>query len=400
MKIVEINSVCEYSSTGRIVSEIRRKAIKENDQITIFYGEKKGNFPDAIYIGNILDHKLHGLMKRPTGLTGYFSKGATKKLLKELRKIKPDLVHLHNLHSNYVNIPMLLNYLKNNEIPTVITLHDCFLFTGRCYHYTSYKCDKWLTQCNQPCPFSDGCSNKNVGRMFNDKKEIFKDFKNLYILSPSKWGADEARKSILKNAKLIDNVYNWVDLSLFKPSDGSKVRERYNIGNKFMILGVSSGWNDKKGISDFVELAGKLGDDCQIVLIGRQNRELPKNILSIPEISPKDLVDFYSAADCFVSASREETFGLVIAEAMACGTPAIVYDTTACPEVVGPGCGYVVPLKDVDAVIGKIREIKEKGKESYSKNCISFVHENFDKEKNLDKLWEIYRMATREREKS
>ena len=124
---------------------------KRGHQCLVAYSKGKSAFHNSIHIGNDIDHKVHAIMSRITGLQGYFSYLATKKLLAELDAFQPDIVHLRNLHSNYINLHMLLKYLADKDIATVITLHDCWFYTGKCTYYVSAKCNKWQDECGQ-CP--------------------------------------------------------------------------------------------------------------------------------------------------------------------------------------------------------------------------------------------------------
>lgn len=398
MKVVQINAVCGYGSTGKICVEISEYMNEKNIENYIFYSDKTSDFKNASKLNSKLDVKIHGLFSRITGMQGYFSKGHTKKIISEIKRIKPDIVHLHNLHGNYIHLNMLLDYLAKNDIATVITLHDCWFFTGKCMHYKMMNCYKWQTGCYKCPQLKNG--NKSwffdrTKKMWKDKKEHLEKIPRLGVIGVSDWITEQGKNSLLKNAKIIKRIYNWVDLDAFYPQN-ENVKEKYNIpNNKFIILMIGAGWNiNSDKFKDALKLSEMLDSNMQIVIVGNglKNVSVPKNITKIEYIDGKDeLAKVYSNADVYVHVSGEDTFGKVVVEAMACGTPAIVYDSTALPELIGENCGYVVLCEDVEAIYDKIKLVKENGKKFYSDNCVEYVRENFEKNKLIDETIELYK---------
>ena len=312
-------------------------------------------------------------------------------------ELKPDIVHLHNLHSNYINLHMLLKYLAQNDISTVITLHDCWFYTGKCTHYTIDGCYKWKTGCNKclrlkkdiPSWFLD-CTSK----MWKDKNKLFNSISNLAVVGVSDWITNEAKRSFLKNASIIRRIYNWIDLDDFQPK-ASNIKRKYGIPEyKFVILSVSAGWDENSDrYKDAIKLSELIDNTMQIVLVGSglNKEKLPENIIGIDYIDGKDeLAKMYSAADVYVHLSREDTFGKVVAEAMACGTPAVVYNSTALPELVGKDNGFVVEYGNISKMYDVIVKISKTDKTRYSGQCIDFVRERFDKAKLLQETVKLY----------
>lgn len=393
MRIVQINSVCDYGSTGHIVGEISDELTNRNIENYIVYSKGKSCRKNVYCMGNEFDRKIHAFLSRLLGMQGYFSYFATKKMLRFLDKTSPDIVHLHNLHSNFINMPMLFNYLIKKDIAAVITLHDTFMFTGKCVHYTIAGCKKWMECCGE-CPQLES-GNKSwffdkTNKMLCDKAEWYTNLKKLAVIGVSEWITNEAKQSILKNADIIETVYNWIDLKMFYPHQ-SDIRKKYNIKEKHIILGVSLSWSSEKGIDDFNRLADMLDERFKIVLVGRAAENVNKRILNIERTSDmQTLSDLYSAAEVFYNPTRRETFGKVTAEALACGTPVIVYNTTACPELVGDGCGYVEAVGDITAVYNDIIKIAG-NKQKYTDKCRLFAEKSFDKIKKLDETIELYK---------
>lgn len=395
MKVLQINAVSRIRSTGRIVSEIVDVLNQTGNKGVIACSSRKST-NNEIKIGNKIDTKIHSLLSRIFGTQAYFSKRATKRLLNSVSKLNPDVVHLHNLHSNYINLKLLLNYLAKNDIPTVITLHDCWFYTGKCTYYTVYNCYKWQTECGG-CPRlkKDNPSwiFDRTQKMRQDKMKWFSAIPRLAVVGVSDWITNEARKSFLSSAKIITRIYNWIDLETFKPSDQTSLNKKLSLKDKFIILGVASGWSNAKGLDKFIELAGKVSSDTTIVLVGGMNGNinLPANVIHINEThDTTELAQYYSLADVYLHLSLEETFGKTIAEAMACGTPAVVFDSTACAEVVGKDCGIVVSPNDMEAVYKAVLEIKSSGKGKYSDKCIKRATENFNMDDNIKQTINLY----------
>lgn len=397
MKVVQINAVYEFSSTGRTTREMHVFLQSEGIESYVFCANKNNPHQNIFKMGNTIDHFIHGLCSRVIGLQGYFSYFATSRMLSKLKEIKPNVVILRNLHANYVNIPMTLRFLARHQIPTIVVLHDCYLFTGHCCYYTKDHCDKWMSECHS-CPILDKY-NKSLffdwsRKIFRDKKKLFGAINKLAVIGVSDWVANEAKLSpVFAKAKYIERIYNWIDHSVFYPREGSDCRKRYGLGNEdFVILGVAQVWDDVKGLPLFIQLAEKM-PDVKILLAGAIGQVvLPPNIIPAGIVSSTDeLATLYSMANVLVNFSIQETFGKVAAEALSCGTPIIVNRSTANPELCGDGCGKIVNNRTCSEVIQQVKTIKEEGKSNYSIRCQQFANNNFSKDKNLRAYLDLFK---------
>ena len=395
MKILQINSVCGYGSTGRNAVEIANELHKCGDQCYIAYGFGDDHgFPNAIKTGDRLDHYYHNIYSRVTGRQGYCSRNATIKLIQKIKAIDPDIIHLNNLHAHYLNLELFFKHLAETNKPVVWTLHDCWAFTGKCAHYTAIGCYKWQTHCNH-CPqvrqYPPSLFLDYSEQAFTDKKRLFTSIKKLTIVPVSHWLASEVKKSFLSIYN-IKTIYNWVDRNVFKPVSADALREKYHLKNKFVILGVSSLWIPGKGLKDFLSISQKIDHNSVIILVGsRNNINLPSNIISIPRTADvNELAQWYSLADVFINPSLEETFGKVTVEAMSCGTPAIVYNSTASPELIGAGCGYVIEPGNIENLLLAIANIKKTGKSNYTASCCTHVEKNFNKTQCIHEYKKVY----------
>ncbi|OOV29261.1 hypothetical protein BXU11_04905 [Flavobacterium sp. LM5] len=391
MKVVMINSVSGYGSTGSICVDIALELERQGHECFIAYGQVSRGYQNEFKIGTKLENHLHNVGSRLFGKQGYFTKRGTKKLVDFLRSYNPDVIHLHNLHGNYLNLEILFKYLIEVQKPVVWTLHDCWAFTGKCAHYTDVNCYKWETQCKQ-CPqlasYPPSLFFDYSKEMFNDKKKWLIGLQNLQVITVSHWLNQEASRSFLKKYP-ISTIYNWVEHSIFKESRNDDFIKKYSIDcSKFTIILVSASWHaqDVKW-QDALKLAQIIDSDSQIILVGNvaSPNLVPKNCIHIDYLhGNEELAIAYSVADVYVHLSTEDTFGKVIAEAMSCGTPAIVYDATACPELVDEGCGYVVEKRNIEQVNASLLKVKAHTKKFYSQSCVDKVTQDFDLKTNVE----------------
>ena len=358
MKVLLINSVCGIRSTGRIVAQLAEDYISKGDECRIAYGREEApeKFREISYrIGSELSVKVNAAFARIFDNEGLNAKTTTKKFLNWANTYNPDVLWLHNLHGYYLNIEMLFDWIKSRpQMQVKWTLHDCWAFTGHCSYFSFVKCTRWHDGCGQCCQtqkYPRSLFVDSSKRNFKRKKSAFCGVKNMTLITPSNWLSDLVKKSFLKEYP-VEVCYNTIDQNVFVPT-ASDFRIKYNLNNRKIVLGVASVWDDRKGLADFIELSSVLQPDYAVVLVGITHDEMkkcPANIIGIPPTnSPEELAKIYTAADVFVNPSKEETFGLTTLEALACGTPAIVYKDTACEEIANLYGGVAVE-QSVDAL--------------------------------------------------
>lgn len=358
MKVASINTVATQSNApGRIMLNISDAIIESGGKSFVAYGRGESSICNSYKIGSTCDTIIHTLYSRISDSEGLHSINATKKLIAQLVNFSPDIVHLHNTHGHYISYQILMQWLKDCNIPIVWTMHDCWAFTGHCCHYTANKCDKWKNGCidckySYTYPHSISSQSK---RNFELKRELFSSLPNLTIVAVSNWLANELKQSYL-NKYPIEVIHNGIGTEIFKPMQHSS-------NGKFRILGVASHWGENKNIEFFNHLANKISTDEEIIIVGdipiKKRLHLHKRITHIGKFySAEKLAKIYSSADVFINPSREETFGMTTIEAMACSTPAIVNNATALPEVITPETGYAIDINDIDAVYNTLQHIK------------------------------------------
>lgn len=375
MRVLQINSVCGIGSTGRIVTDLYKVLEAQGHECIIGYG--RGTAPNdinSIKIGKDIDNYMHVAKTRIADKHGFGSTRATKEFIKQVKEYNPEIIHLHNIHGYYINIEILFDYLKVVKIPIFWTLHDCWAFTGHCAHFDYVGCNKWKTGCyscpqKQEYPASLILDNSKYN--YQKKKELYLSVKNMTIITPSQWLADLAKQSFLGKYP-IKVINNGIDLAEFKPIQ-SDFREKYNLQNKFIILGVANHWNKLKGLDTFIELSRHLNESYQIILVGiteKQKKILPQNVIGITKTNNvRELAEIYTAADVFVNPTLQDTFPTTNIEALACGTPVITFKTGGSVESIDSNCGIVVEKGNMAELISAIKRLKLNN--FSSEKCIS-----------------------------
>lgn len=365
MKVLQINSVCGIGSTGRIAMDLHEILIEQGHESYIAFGrEEPQNCDTAIRIGSPLDNYGHAVLSRIFDRHGFGSITATNKFVRKVEALDPDIIHLHNIHGYYINIEILFDYLKHSNKPVMWTLHDCWSFTGHCSYFDYVGCDKWKSECHDcsqtkvyPSSILLDASREN----YRKKKELFTGLRNMTIVTPSNWLANLVKESYL-NEYLVQVINNGIDLEVFRPTK-SDFREKNGLQNKFVILGVASVWEKRKGFEYFIELSKSLKGDEMIVIVGlteKQLKNLPQNIIGITKTNSKrELAEIYSAADVFLNPTLEDNFPTTNLEALGCGTPVITFNTGGSIESIDELCGFVVERRNINALTETILKCKQ-----------------------------------------
>lgn len=397
-KILQINSAANSASTGRIAEQIGLLAKADGCDSYIAYGRIANKSQSKlIRIGNNLSVRLHGIESLLFDNHGLSSSLATRQFINAIKEIGPDIIHLHNIHGYYLNYQLLFEFLSSMRIPVVWTLHDCWPFTGHCSYYSDIDCQKWQKQCGQ-CPkihnYPKSLFWDRSERNYRIKKECFNSITNLTLVPVSHWLEDEVKKSFLAKHN-VHCILNGIDIEQFKPKENlDYVRDSYGLNGKKILLGVATAWGPRKGWADYIKLSGMLSKDYQIVMVGvteKKAKELPSNILVIKRTESVDeLAELYSVADVVLNLSDEESFGLTTAEGFACGTPSIVYNCTASPELITTETGFVLEKGDLEGVVKAIYAITTNGKEHYAGKCRERAVSLYDKNKNYSQYIELY----------
>lgn len=401
MKVLQINTFYGYGSTGRIMRDLKEVAeangIESYAAFGYGYTPKDDEVKKVYRIESDRELLVSKFWTKATGHHGFNNKAETKRLLAWIDKVQPDIIHMHNIHNHYVNVRMLLEYIAKKNIPCVLTMHDCWTFTGYCAYFDYSACDKWKIGCNH-CPSLNGYP-KTFALIdpspwnYKMKQKLFAPL-NITFVSPSQWLCDLQQQSFLK-AKPCVVLNNGVDLSVFHPIK-SNVREEYGIGNRKMILAVAGGLSPRKGREYLLKLPLLLHDDEVLVLVGLQKGQedlLPKTdkVIGIQRTKTSDeLVGLYSEADVFINLTLEDNFPTTNIEALACGAPVVTFRTGGSPEVVIPETGIVVEKGDMDALLAAIRTVLTNGKSHYMDACRAKAEADYNKNVQYGKYVDLY----------
>jgi putative glycosyltransferase len=385
MKILLLDVNYKSGSTGKIVYDLKQELEKEGHEVLACYGRgKKVEEKSVMKFAYDFETLIHAFLSRLTGLMGYFSYFSTRRLIKEIEKFEPDVVHIHETHSYFMNHLPLIEYLKKKNIKTVWTFHCEYMYTGNCGH--AYDCNKWKNICEN-CPnikrYPKSLFFDFTHKMFLDKKKAFENFNNLTIVTPSKWLKDRVEKSFLKN-KRVEVIHNGINIDIFKPKDFTHLITKHNIKNKKVILSVAPDIMSKEKGGEWIV---KLAEQCTnleyiFILIGVKdlNKKFPNNVIALGRTENQiELAEYYSLADIFLICSERENFPTTCLEATCCGTPIIGFDEGGTKETGLPEKSFFVSYGDLKELKNQLEKflndqeslydgISQEGIKRYSKN--------------------------------
>lgn len=387
MRVLLINATYGDGSTGTIVKDIQNACVKDGMDCKVAYAYS--SIPEADRagwkIGNFFSNKLHAALSRINGQAGYFSHFTTLRLISLIDKYKPDIINIHNLHSNYVNLNMLLTAIAKRDIPLVVTLHDCWYFTGGCFHFTNAACDKWMTDCvgcpkkrqDTPAYLRDRASS-----ILKDRYKYFNAIPRLHVIGVSEWITSLARRTVFKNAHCL-TIHNGIDTSVFKPTIPA-LKDDLGLSGKRIILGPASKWLLPVNRKLLEETANRLKSEEVLLLFG-VNGNVDKSLPGVKFFgftrNKQQLAELYSIADIFVNCSREDTLSTINIEAQSCGVPIIAYANTGSTETVHPTIGKCIESGKVEEIIEAIDRATLKN-EDVSCELHDWVVRNFEKSNN------------------
>lgn len=406
-KIFRITTTINSGAIGKTAEQLGELVMAEGwESYCAFSRPGNPSTSTLMRVGNKWSILFHVFLTRVFDMCGYGSYFATKRLVREIKNISPDLIHLHNIHSYDFNLKVLFEYLKQSGIPVVWTQHDCWAFTGHCTHYSKVRCGKWKNGCHG-CPQThaypkswlfDGSS-----RNYTLKKQLFSSVNNLTLVAVSKWMKNELAQSFLSDNH-IRHIYNGIDTTIFRPlqDKNDETRKKYQLGEKKILIGVAAIWEEKKGIDDYILLSQILPKDYQILLVGvpeRIKKRFPCQIRTLCRTeSMEELALLYSVSAVCLNLSYEESFGKTTVEAMACGVPCVVYNCTASPELVDEETGIIVKPGDVEGVLNAIKTIGNWDRSKSINDCRERACKLFSVDKNYQQYIGLYRELLNERE--
>jgi len=397
MKIFQIDVACNVTSTGRIAEGIGLEVIADGGESFIAYGRYGAESKSKTYrVGNELGVILHGIYTRLFDRHGFGSRRATKNLISIIDQIRPDIIHLHDIHGYYINFKILFAYIIERKIPVVWTQHCCWAFTGHCAFFEFVNCEKWKAECHhcrQKKEYPASYLLDNSKSNYYQKKEFFTNVPNMTVVTVSKWLEGLVKQSFLSKYPIL-TIYNGIDSETFKFRKNN-VKEKYKIKDKFVVLGVASPWSRRKGLADFFELRKACGDDIAIILVGLEKSQilsLPRGIIGVEKTeSVNELAEMYSAADLFFNPTWEDNFPSTNLESLACGTPVATYRTGGSIEAVSEDTGFILNKGDIEGVISIIQKIRNFDKSFYFHKCRSRALSYFRQEDRFKEYIDVYK---------
>lgn len=385
-KLLQINVVSNMLSTGKITEDISKVASSKGWECYVAYGRwARPGICKEVRIGSMFDVYAHYLEHKLLDNEGLSSRQSTKRFIMDIEELKPDIIHLHNIHDHYLNYPLFFDYLAHSGIPVVWTQHDCWSFTGGCMYYDMLDCEKWKNECTG-CPEKRAWICEKTNTQFALKKEYFLKVPNLTLITVSNWLQDIIRESFFSKCD-IRTIHNGVDLDVFRYGHSQKKDPGI-----FQILGVAGVWHKRKGLTDFIKIRQLLPLDYRIVLVGlsdSQIAELPEGIVGIRRTHDVyELASLYADSDVYVNPTYSDNFPTTNIESLACGTPVITYRTGGSPEAIDEVTGMVVEQGDVEALAESIRHMRLNPLSP--DNCRKRAEQMFDKNICFDEYIELY----------
>ena len=385
--LLQINVTANWGSTGKIAEQIGLLAMQHGWESYIAYGRMmNASKSNLIIIGCQWEVYRHYVEGRFFDREGLASRKSTSTFLKMVDEIKPDIIHLHNIHDHYLNYPLLFEYLAEQKIPVVWTQHDQWATTGHCA-FNLVGCEKWKTGCNR-CPEIKWYSFDRSEANFQLKKNLLSSIPSLTIVPVSDWLGRIIAQSHLKE-RPIQVIHNGIDLSVFTPQQ-EDVHERYGIKGKKIILGVAAVWDKRKGLDDFYELSkGLSADEYAIIIVGKvKEKKGESRIIFIDRTQNQlELAQLYTAASVFVNPTYQDNYPTKNLEAMACGTPVITYDTGGSPESVDEETGRVVKQGDIEGLVDAVNELPS---QSLCEKCLERAVRLFDGKRTYNAYVGLY----------
>lgn len=309
-----------------------------------------------------------------------------------------DIVHYHLLHNYMISYAMFPELAKTK--PSVLTIHDPWLFTGHCIY--PMDCTKWEHEQCEACPHLNRhfpLKEDMASYLWRLKKEIFSCM-DIDIVVASQWMLDLARRSpITAHIKDVHLIPFGIDTDLFCDTrDKDVTRAKLGIPSSHVVLFFRSDPSEYKGASYIQEMLDCLAPSHPITLltvgmiglIKKGNHE----IVEMGWVNDDEqMADLYGASDIFLMPSVAEAFGLMAIEAMSSGLPIVVFSGTSLPSVTcAPECGIVIENKDANQFARVVERLinNEQERNVRGKLGRTLALKHYRSEDHFRKLLELY----------
>lgn len=368
MTIIQVNVVFGQGSTGKIAADIDARLQAEGLCSVVCYGRKEAPRAPAreeqpFKFCTEAEAAVHKIANRAGALMYGGNAWPTRRLIGFIRRRKPDVVHLHCINGYCVNIYRLLRFLAKERIPTVVTHHAEFFYTGNCGH--ALDCRQFMEEagcrnCPRPRSATGALWSRRASTAWRRMRDAVQSFERdkLVFTAVSPWVRERSLHSPIVAGYECVTVENGLDTAIFRPTPlSAEQAERWPSNGRRCIVHVTASFSDEsgafKGGDRIVELARRM-PDCNFIVVASYSRivgQLPANVtLWGRAASQTELAALYSAADLTVIASKRETFSMIVAESLCCGTPVAGFEAGGPESIALPDFTAFVSYGDIDAL--------------------------------------------------
>ncbi len=378
LKVMQINCFYRYGSTGRITADIHAYLKARGHESVVCYGRRPVAEEAGVYcVSGAVEARVDALRTHLFGGGFAHASRSTARILSLIERKRPDVVHLHCLNGHFVHVYRLMDHLKTHRIPTVLTLHADLMYTAGCG--AAGDCDKWRTPrgCHD-CARVSGLLSRlwrdDAARAHESMRSVLQGFENLFVVGVSPWMSQRAMESSVFAGRQVQTVMNGVDVSAFRPRPDRVEEMRRHLGlceGERVLLHVTPHFRAAvKGGEHILTLSERL-PDCRFVIVGWDGtmRTLPAHpgggrwptsavsrLIPFPHTSDRDvLATLYTMADLTLMVSRQESFSMVLAESLCCGTPVMGFSAGGPESVAIPGGAGFVPQGDTKGLLRAVR---------------------------------------------
>lgn len=317
---------------------------------------------EDIIIGNSLSCFVHNQLYQKLGLQDIASYSSTKRFLRKVDDIKPDIIHCHVVNDCFLNMKMFADYVNKHDIQVVWTFHDARVLTGQCPCPLYNGCVQWQDKC-VGCPkgekflYPENTIVNMVSVVHRLRKRTIGEIRNLTVVTPSKWMASLVKQSYLRNNRCVV-INNGINLDVFHPSENDVRRKLGVPTDAKLLLAVGNPIGKLKGKEYLVRLANELPENHYLIMVGCLEEDVAslnriERVHAFERVDRDELIAFYSAADLFVNPTLADNFPTVCLEAQACGCPVVAFDSDGTPETIAPK-GIAVPRGNYEAMYDAI----------------------------------------------
>lgn len=404
MKVLYVNTYYYGGGAEQVVRQLYHGVKCEDVKTYCMIGRIQKNSPDevqTIYSG-FFDRAYTTIVGGFLNNTLLRTKVARNRIIDCIIREKIDIVHFHNIHSNYFgleDIEEIQKYCKH----IVITLHDMWLLTGGCAH--ACECKKWISSnCNNCNGNYSMPAFKYSAFVYGKKKKYFMK-KNIHYITPSKWLYDQCMQSYLKSED-IQIINNGLDMDRFKVYSKKEARKIFDFPlDKNLLLFVANGLNNPfKGFPYLLDALKLLKDKGKYGLIIIGNKEsgalgLEFETFTMGYIdSLEKMNQLYAAADLYIHPSMADVSSFTAMESLASGTPVLAFNTGGIPEVVSEEIGWLVEAGNSQQLAEKIENIFSNREElkKKTKKARIVVENGFNLKDTINRYREVYRDILKE----